>query len=108
VGEINDEYDEVERPYVKLNSNTYLFEAKTMLTDFQRELDLDDELFEEVEGDADSLAGLLLELKGDFPELHESIDFHHLTFEVMEMDERRIMKIKVVVHNTSKLDEADA
>ena len=109
VGEINDEYDEVERPYVKLNSNTYLFEAKIMLSDFQRELDLDDELFEEVEGDADSLAGLLLELKGDFPELHESIDFHHLTFEVMEMDERRIVKIKVVVHNTTpKAAEADA
>lgn len=109
VGEINDEYDEVERSYVKLNSNTYLFEAKTMLTDFQRELDLDDELFEEVEGDADSLAGLLLELKGDFPELHESIDFHHLTFEVMEMDERRIVKIKVVVHATaSKAADADA
>ena len=108
VGEINDEYDEVERAYVKLNSNTYLFEAKTMLSDFQRELDLDDELFEEVEGDADSLAGLLLELKGDFPELHESIDFQHLTFEVMEMDERRIVKIKVVVHNASKTIEADA
>lgn len=108
VGEINDEYDEVERSYVKLNSNTYLFEAKTMLSDFQRELNLDEELFEEVEGDADSLAGLLLELKGDFPELHESIDFQHLTFEVMEMDERRIVKIKVVVHNTSKIVETDA
>ena len=104
VGEINDEYDEVERPYVKLNSNTYLFEAKTMLTDFQRELDLDDELFVEVEGDADTLAGLLLELKGDFPELRESIDFHHLTFEVMEMDERRIAKIKVIVHQTPQAD----
>lgn len=108
VGEINDEYDEVERSYVKINSNTYLFEAKTMLTDFQRELDLDDELFDEVSGDADSLAGLLLELKGDFPELRESIDFHHLTFEVMEMDERRIVKIKVVIHNTAKAEETDA
>ena len=108
VGEINDEYDEVERSYVKINSNTYLFEAKTMLSDFQRELDLDEELFEEVSGDADSLAGLLLELKGDFPELRESIDFHHLTFEVMEMDERRIVKIKVVVHNTQKTIAADA
>ena len=108
VGEINDEYDEVERSHVKINSNTYLFEAKTMLSDFQRELDLDEELFEEVSGDADSLAGLLLELKGDFPELHESIDFHHLTFEVMEMDERRIVKIKVVVHNTQKAVETDA
>ena len=108
VGEINDEYDEVERAYVKLNSNTYLFEAKTLLSDFQRELDLDDELFEDVEGDADSLAGLLLELKGDFPELHESIDFHHLTFEVMEMDERRIVKIKVVVHQNASTSPADA
>ena len=102
VGEINDEYDEVERAYVKINSNTYLFEAKTMLSDFLRELDLDDEFFDEVSGDADSLAGLLLELKGDFPELRESIDFQHLTFEVMEMDERRIVKIKVIVHNTPK------
>ena len=102
VGEINDEYDEVERAYVKINSNTYLFEAKTMLSDFLRELDLDDEFFDEVSGDADSLAGLLLELKGDFPELRENIDFQHLTFEVMEMDERRIVKIKVIVHNTQK------
>ena len=85
VGEINDEYDEVERPYVKVNSNTYLFEAKTMLTDFYKALDLEDGLLDEVSGDADSLAGLLLELKGDFPELHESIDYEHLTFEVMEM-----------------------
>ena len=108
VGEINDEYDEVERPYVKLNSNTYLFEAKTLLSDFQRELDLDDELFDEVEGDADSLAGLMLELKGDFPELRESIDFHHLTLEVMEMDERRIVKIKVVVHQNPQAVTADA
>lgn len=108
VGEINDEYDEVERQFVKINSNTYLFEAKTMLTDFHKALDLDDELFDDVSGDADSLAGLLLELKGDFPELHESIDYRHLTFEVMEMDERRIMKIKVVVHNIPAAVTEDA
>lgn len=108
VGEINDEYDEVERSFVKINSNTYLFEAKTMLTDFYKALDLDDELFDEVSGDADSLAGLLLELKGDFPDLHECIDYRHITFEVMEMDERRIVKIKVVIHNTSQAVTADA
>lgn len=108
VGEINDEYDEVERSFVKINSNTYLFEAKTMLSDFYKALDLDDELFDEVSGDADSLAGLLLELKGDFPNLHECIDYRHLTFEVMEMDERRIVKIKVVVHNISNVESEDA
>ena len=108
VGEINDEYDEVERLYTKINSNTYLFEGKTMLTDFHKALDLDDEIFEEFSGDADSLAGLLLELKGDFPELRESIDYQHLTFEVMEMDERRIMKVKVIVHNLPTPAAADA
>lgn len=66
VGEINDEYDEEEKFYIKLNYNTYVFEGKTLLTDFCKILQIDDDEFAEVEGDADSLAGLLLELKGDF------------------------------------------
>ena len=99
VGEINDEYDEEEKPYVRINANTYVFEGKTLLSDFFKILDLDDETFEEVEGDADSLAGLLLEIKGDFPELHERIDFQNFTFEVTELDEHRISKIKVVIHS---------
>ena len=96
---INDEYDEEEKTYVRINANTYVFEGKTLLSDFFKILDLDDETFEEVGGDADSLAGLLLEIKGDFPELHERIDFGNFTFEVTELDEHRISKIKVVVHH---------
>ena len=99
VGEINDEYDEEEKPYVRINANTYVFEGKTLLSDFFKLLDLDDETFEEVEGDADSLVGLLLEIKGDFPELHERIDYQNFTFEVTELDEHRISKIKVVIHS---------
>ena len=99
VGEINDEYDEEEKNYTRINANTYVFEGKTLLSDFFKILDLDDETFEEVEGDADSLAGLLLEIKGDFPELHERIDFQNYTFEVTELDEHRISKIKVVIHS---------
>jgi CBS domain containing-hemolysin-like protein len=98
VGEINDEYDEEEKNYVRINANTYEFEGKTLLSDFFKIMDLDDDIFEEVEGDADSLAGLLLEIKGDFPELHERIDFENFTFEVTELDGHRISKIKVVVH----------
>jgi CBS domain containing-hemolysin-like protein len=98
VGEINDEYDEEEKSYVRINANTYEFEGKTLLSDFFKIMDLDDDIFEEVEGDADSLAGLLLEIKGDFPELHERIDFENFTFEVTELDGHRISKIKVVVH----------
>lgn len=98
VGEINDEYDEEEKFYSKLNYNTYIFEGKTLLTDFCRILNVDNEEFEEVEGDADTLAGLLLEIKGDFPSMHEKIDYKNYTFEVMNIEERRISKIKVTVH----------
>ena len=102
VGEINDEYDEEEKFYSKLNYNTYIFEGKTLLTDFCRILNIDDEEFEEVEGDADTLAGLLLEIKGDFPSMHEKIDYKNYTFEVMNVEERRISKIKVTVHTDKK------
>ncbi len=98
VGEINDEYDEEEKNYTRINANTYIFEGKTLLSDLYKILNLDDETFEEVEGDADSLAGLLLEIKGDFPELHERIDYKNFTFEVTEIDKHRISKIKVIIH----------
>ena len=99
VGEIDDEYDDEERPYQRLNQNTYLFEAKTALSEFLRIVNLDDDFFEEVEGEADTLAGLLLELKGEFPKLHERLTYRNISFEVMELDERRIVKIKVIVGN---------
>lgn len=99
VGEINDEYDEDEKNYSRINSNTFVFEGKTLLSDFYKILKLDDTIFEDVEGDADTLAGLMLELKGDFPKLHEKIEFQHFTFEILEIVERRIAKVKVVVHD---------
>ena len=74
VGEINDEYDDEEKI-----------------------LKLDDEVFEEVEGDADTLAGLLLELKGDFPSEHERIEYGQFKFEIVELDGHRISKIKVIL-----------
>lgn len=100
VGEINDEYDEEEKIYVRLNANTYVFEGKTILSDFFRIMNIDDEMFEDVQGDADTLAGLMLELKGDFPNLHETLTYKNYTFEMVEMDEHRISKIKVIVHNS--------
>ncbi len=97
VGEINDEYDEDEKTYSKLSYNTYLFEGKTLLSDFCKILQIDDEEFAEVEGDADSLAGLLLELKGDFLSIHEKIEYKNYTFEVMAVEGRRISRVKVTV-----------
>ena len=98
VGEINDEYDDEEKYFTKLNYNTYIFEGKTLMLDFCKTLGTDDEEFAEVEGDADTLAGLLLELKGDFPSIHEKIDYKNYTFEILKIEERRISKVKVVVH----------
>ena len=101
VGEINDEYDEEEKFYSKLNYNTFVFEGKTLLADFCRILNIDADEFAEVEGDADTLAGLLLEIKGDFPSMHEKLDYKNYSFEVMGIEERRISKIKVTVHPVS-------
>lgn len=105
VGEINDEYDEDEKIYSKLNYNTYIFEGKTLLSDFCKILDIDDDEFSDIEGDADSIAGLLLEIKGDFLSLHEKIDYKNYTFEIMEIEERRISKVKVTVHPVQEGEE---
>ncbi|MDE5710100.1 MAG: gliding motility-associated protein GldE [Bacteroides sp.] len=94
VGEIRDEYDDEERTYSVLNDHTWVFEAKTQLIDFYKITKLDEETFDEVAGEADTLAGLLLELKGEFPTLHEKVTYDRYEFEVLEMDNRRILKVK--------------
>ena len=102
VGEINDEYDEDEKNYVRVNANTFVFEGKTLLSEVYRILNVDDDIFEDVEGDADTIAGLLLEIKGDFPKLHEKIEYKNFTFEILDMEERRISKVKVTIHEHEK------
>ncbi|MBO5796197.1 MAG: gliding motility-associated protein GldE [Bacteroides sp.] len=97
VGEIHDEYDDEERTYAVLNDHTWVFEAKTQLTDFYKVTKIDEETFDDVAGDADTLAGLLLELKGEFPALHEKLCYEHYEFEVLEMDNRRILKVKFTI-----------
>lgn len=98
VGEINDEYDDDGKNYSKLNYNTYIFEGKTLLSDFCKVLNINDDEFAEVEGDADTLAGLLLEIKGDFLSIHEKVEYKNYSFEIMGIEERRISKIKVTVN----------
>jgi len=105
VGEIHDEYDDEERTYAVLNDHTWVFEAKTLLTDFYKVTKIDEETFDEVSGDADTLAGLLLELKGEFPVLHEKLSFNRYEFEVLEMDNRRILKVKFTILPPQTEDE---
>ena len=108
VGEINDEYDEEERTYVKLADDTYVFEGKTLLSEFYKILKIDSDVFETVEGDADTLAGLLLELKGEFPSLHEVITYQYFRFEVLEMDARRILKVKVSICSRPEKEDVES
>lgn len=101
VGDIQDEYDDEDKNYRRINNNTYIFDGKTLLSDFCRILNLGGNVFEDVEGEADTLAGLMLEMKGDFPKIHEKIEYLNFTFEALEMSERRISSVKVVVGGKS-------
>lgn len=96
VGEISDEYDEEDNGYVKLDYKTYVFEGKTKIVDLCRILSLDDDYFEKFD-EADTLAGLLLELKGDFPGIHEKFEFGNLMFEILKKEQRRIARVKVTI-----------
>jgi len=102
VGEITDESDEEEVFYRKIDKDTYAFDGKTLLNDFYKVTELDDELFDEVKGDAETVAGLLLELKGGFPRMNDVIQCKGIEFTVLAMDKRRIKEVKVFLKNPEK------
>jgi gliding motility-associated protein GldE len=97
VGEIVDESDTDEMYYSKIDNNTFLFEGKTLLNDFYKILNLNDDFFKEVKGDADTIAGIILEMKGEIPRRNEEIKFKNLTFKIESSDKRRIKKVKVII-----------
>lgn len=107
VGEIADEYDKDNHPfdYEKLSDNVYVFDAKTPIIDFCKIVGVDSETFDDVKGDSDSVGGLLLELKGKIPEKGDIIKFKNFEFEVVDVDERKINKLKVTVKNIGNKDE---
>ena len=94
VGEIHDEYDEDEQQFIRLADGSLIFEAKILLTDFFRVIDADPSDFGKLTEEVETLAGLLLEIKGDFPRRREIIDFKEYRFQVLEVDNRRILKVK--------------
>ncbi len=95
VGEINDEFDTDEYIYSKLDANTYVFEGKTLLKDFCKITGADYELFSDVKGEADTLAGLILEIKQELPFKGEKVKFRNYEFQVEGVDNRRIKRIRV-------------
>ena len=97
VGEISDESDNEESFYRKIDDHTYLFEGKTHLNDFERVAGLEEDYFRDVRGGAESVAGLMLEIKGDFLKKGESVGSHGILFTAESLDGRRIDKVKVVL-----------
>lgn len=95
VGEISDEYDDDEKLYTRLANDTYLFEGKTLLNDFCRITGLDEDEFSEVDEDAETIAGLLLNVRHDFPKEREIIEYGRCRFIVMAVEKHRIEKVKV-------------
>lgn len=97
VGEISDESDDEEKSYRKIDENNYIFDGKILLNDFYKVLRIKDTIFDEIKGDADTLAGLLLELRGEIPELNDRISYKNFIFKVKAVDQRRIKLIHVTI-----------
>ncbi len=94
IGDITDESDEEKETYTLEKDGTYLFEGKTLLNDFFKITDVDSDIFEDIKGDADTLAGLLLEMKGEIPQKKEEFSHQNFKFIVEAVDNRRIKKIR--------------
>lgn len=104
VGDIDDEYDETDVSYRKIDEDTYIFEAKIALPDFCRALDIDEDTLGDT-GDVETLAGLLLEIKGDFPVAKEVFRRGPLSMQVVQMERHRILKVKVTIDRGRQQEE---
>ncbi len=97
VGDITDEFDEEENFFTIISENKYLFDGKTLLNDFYKIVDCPDDIFDDIKGEADTLAGLILEIKGEFPKRFDKINCKNFVFSIEAVDYRRIKQIKVEV-----------
>lgn len=96
VGEISDEYDDDEAMYAVMTDGSIIFEGKVLLNDFFKTIGVEPSLFDPVRGEAETLAGLLLEMRGAIPLKHEVLEFNNYVFVVLAADARRIKKVKFV------------
>ncbi len=99
VGEITDESDEDEDLFRKLDDNRYIFEGKILLNDLFKIIDIPDDTFEDVRGESETLAGLILEMTGEIPQKGQSIRFGNFNFTIESADKRRIKEIRVDIEN---------
>ena len=97
IGDINDEFDEEDAPYKKLDDYNYVFEGRTMINDICKVMELPVDTFDGVKGESDSLAGLVLELAGEIPPVNRTVPCGEFEFTVLEVIKNRINKIKITI-----------
>jgi CBS domain containing-hemolysin-like protein len=105
IGEIKDEFDEDDLLAKKIDEHNYLFEGKTLINDVCRILAIPVDVFENIRGESDSLAGLVLEIAGKFPAQNETVHFENYGFTVVQLDKRRIQKIKLTINPTEIIED---
>ncbi len=98
VGDINDEYDEDDISFSKIDDKNYVFDAKISLKDFYKIIEVDETEFENRKGESETLAGFILEIHERFPKKNDTIKFNNLTFTIESFDKMRIKQIKVTIH----------
>ena len=98
IGEINDEFDEAALAYQQHDDHTFTFEGKVSIHDFCKTLDIEANTFDDIKGESESLGGVILELKGGFPQAGDQIQYNQFTFTVEAVDKKRIKRVKVFVH----------
>ncbi len=105
VGEIEDEHEEEEPLYRQSGKNKYVFEGKILLNDFYKVLDIEDDYFDEIKEEAETLAGLILAIRGKIPEKGEVMKYRNFTFRIVAADNRRIKKVEVIYNPEIQYDE---
>jgi len=106
VGDISDEYDDEEILFTKIDNHTFIFEAKIQLNDFFKIAEIEENDFIKVTEEVETLAGLILELKGDIPAKNERIDYGRYVFEIVAADNRRIKKVKLYIKDNFAKENA--
>jgi gliding motility-associated protein GldE len=99
VGDINDEFDDDGIQFSKLDSSNFIFEGKTSLNDVLKTIDGEIDFFDDIKGESDTLAGLILEMKGDIPKKGEKMDYKQYSFIVESVDKTRVKRIKIVIND---------
>jgi putative hemolysin len=105
IGDINDEFDEINVGFQKIDDQTYIFEGKTSIHDLCKALEVDASVFDEVKGESESLGGLILELHSTMPKTGDQVSFDRFTFTVVGVDQKRITRVRVAIQQEAVNNE---